>query len=187
MFAFAKMCVFCFFFFFHQRHSQNIQYQSSCSPVVEPISHAATAQRIKRALLRFPMPSPATRWSARLERALAGRPAYVEQEKKLLLFLYGLCWFVYCRPHLFLFFLFILTSANRLPVLQPSPADAEPIVVPVRRAVKRRLRSRNAFVDHFLGEEDGHDNYGDLEDFIVVTEPERRRKRRSRARSVDNT
>jgi hypothetical protein len=88
MFASAKMCV-CFCFFFQQRHSQHIQYQSSCSPVVEPILHAATVQRIKRVLLRFPMPSPATRWSARLERALAGRPAYVEQEKKLLLFSMG--------------------------------------------------------------------------------------------------
>jgi hypothetical protein len=37
-----------------------------------------------------------------------------------------------------------------------------------RGAKGKRLRSRNAYVDQFLAEEEGDDNYADLEDWIVT-------------------
>jgi len=36
-----------------------------------------------------------------------------------------------------------------------------------KRRKRQALRSRNAFVDAYLGEEDGLDSFADLEDFIV--------------------
>ena len=37
-----------------------------------------------------------------------------------------------------------------------------------RKAKRRRVRSRNPYVDYHLNQEDGNDTYSDLEDFIVV-------------------
>lgn len=47
------------------------------------------------------------------------------------------------------------------------PEPGEVAVARKSRRKKRRIRSRNAYVDAALDEEDGSDGYGDLEDFIV--------------------
>jgi len=39
-------------------------------------------------------------------------------------------------------------------------------VVPIVKKKKRRIRSRNSFIDSCLREEDGDDAFADLEDFI---------------------
>ena len=49
-------------------------------------------------------------------------------------------------------------------VVVPEPGET---VSKKARRKKRRIRSRNAYVDAALDEEDGSDGYGDLEDFIV--------------------
>jgi hypothetical protein len=52
---------------------------------------------------------------------------------------------------------------------------------PGRSRKRQRLRSRNAFIDEALLEEDGKDSYADLEDFIIPTSKGRKllRMRRS--------
>jgi hypothetical protein len=47
-----------------------------------------------------------------------------------------------------------------------APTAKRPVADTGRRG-KRRLRSRNAYIDRILREEGGDDNYADLEDFIV--------------------
>lgn len=39
-----------------------------------------------------------------------------------------------------------------------------------KRAEKSRIRSKNEWIDQFLPEERGDDDFADLEDFVVVTE-----------------
>eukprot|EP00595_Chromulina_sp_UTEXLB2642_P001286 CAMPEP_0196768290 /NCGR_PEP_ID=MMETSP1095-20130614/42567_1 /TAXON_ID=96789 ORGANISM="Chromulina nebulosa, Strain UTEXLB2642" /NCGR_SAMPLE_ID=MMETSP1095 /ASSEMBLY_ACC=CAM_ASM_000446 /LENGTH=66 /DNA_ID=CAMNT_0042137649 /DNA_START=769 /DNA_END=969 /DNA_ORIENTATION=- len=36
-----------------------------------------------------------------------------------------------------------------------------------KRKRKQKLRSRNSIIDEWLDDEDGYDNYADLEDFLV--------------------
>ena len=64
-----------------------------------------------------------------------------------------------------------LVEASALP--QPPTSkdeDARASEQVKRRKRPHRLRSRNAYVDAFLEEEDGLDSYADLEDFIVCDE-----------------
>lgn len=62
----------------------------------------------------------------------------------------------------------VLTSLKKsgggAEIVLPEPGEA---VAKTSRRKKRRIRSRNAYVDAALDEEDGSDGYGDLEDFIV--------------------
>jgi hypothetical protein len=37
-----------------------------------------------------------------------------------------------------------------------------------KRKRKQKLRSRNSIIDDWLDDEDGYDNYADLEDFLVT-------------------
>lgn len=55
-----------------------------------------------------------------------------------------------------------------------------------RRINNNRVRSRNQWVDQFLPEEEGGDDFADLEDWIVVTESGPQRCRFRERESTNN-